>query len=370
MSQSGTDPFQRISDFVRQPSTNAVLDKSPARVHRPYVQETIIVENLTTVNIATYSGFGVRTVLPFYNKRPENVVRVELTIVIPKTASFDFLSVDSLMVQLSHTQQQQVLSFFDALDSSDYLTKNSVTFNLHWDIPLELLRRSPHGVLIEGINQVVQIHDSEQDRSELYPATYHPPVLAVEPVHGLTGSFNKHDAIVKGIWVNIKGTTPIQICDNLNDTSKPEGLAVHMNGEWRHLKLDELAIHGFYLTPMQATGAHTTTTAEQTTAHKQFVADQDKLVEREEKRADKEYDRTEKKANLEYDRSVKDDERTEKRTDKAYDREQTLIDKAPVRRSSAWNAKYAPILTSLAAVTATLKFVLEIKKHYDTLVDK
>lgn len=370
MSQSGIDPFNRMGAYARAPSTQSMFDKTPSRINRPYVQETVIVENLTTVNIATYSGIGVRTILPFYNKRPENVVRVELTITIPKSATFDFLAIDSLMVQLSHEQRQQVLTFFDALDKDDYLIRNSVTFNLHWDVPMELLKRSPHGVLIEGINQVIQIHHPDTDRTELFPAFYQPPPLGFEPTEGLTGTFNKHDNVVRGIWVNIKGTIPIQICSNLNDTSLPEGFSVLMNGKWCHLGIDQLAFHGFYLTPMQATAAHSLTTAEQTTAHKQWLIDQEKMVDREEKRADKEYDRTEKKASQEYDRTFKEEDRIDKRTDKVYDREQALIDKAPLRKQSLWNARATPFLVAITVGTAVMRGILEFKKFYDTLAEK
>uniref|UniRef100_A0AB39CD95 Virion structural protein n=1 Tax=Pseudomonas phage RVTF4 TaxID=3236931 RepID=A0AB39CD95_9VIRU len=368
MSQSGIDPFNRIDGYTSAPRTTPRMERGS--VLKPYVQETVVVENLTTTAIATYSGMGIRTILPSFNQRPENVVRIELKLVVPKSTTIDFLALDTLMHRLSKDQRDQILDFYGALDKDDYFIQNSVTLHLHWDIPMELLRRSPYGVLVEGINQVVQIYDRDADPTDLYPATYQPPPLAIEPTEGLLGTFNKHDRAVKGIWVNIKGTTPIKICNNLNDVTKPEGFSVLMNEEWQHLSIDELAFHGFYLTPMQATAAHTNTTAEQTTAHKQFIADQDKQFDRDEKRADKEYDRNEKKANQEYERSFKEDDRAEKRSDKAYDREQTLIDKTPVRRNAEWQSKAAPVILAFSVVSVVIKGVIEIKKFIDTLVEE
>lgn len=365
MSQSSIDPFVRIRGYRNHPKT--IPEKSDERFNRPFYQQSIRVENFTNRRIACYSNFGLRTIIPPFNARITDTVRIELTLSIHQGAVLDYLAMESLMEDLSLEQIKHLHDFFEAQEATLGITRK---LHLHWDIPLEELKHAPCGVLVEKLGVVVQIHNPELDATEHFVAAYRPPPVVAEEVSGLIATFNKHDTVVKGVWINIGGVKPIKLCSNQNDTNRPEGLTVVMDGETLELTLSEMAQRGFYLSAMTASAAHTTTNAEQTAVYKQFVSDQDKLIDREDKKADKDFERAEKRANQEYDRAFKEDERIEKRSDKAYDREQALIDRTSSRKMTSWHNGYTKIIGVFAVVTAGVKLAVDIKKYYDTLVDK
>lgn len=379
MTHSSTDPFVKIRGYRSQPKT--ISEQKEPGLPRPFVQQTIRVENYTSYHIATYGTFGLRTYIPPFNARLRNFVRVELTISIHQSAGIDYLAFNGLLRDLSEQQIQTLQEFFEAQDLN---TCNSLRQTrllcLHWDVPVDQIAHSPCGVLIESLGIVLQIHDPKQCSSEHYSVWHRPQPIADSTDGGIKAVFNKHDSVVKGVWVNLGGPKPIKICDNQNDTSSPEGLVVVMNGETLELELSEMTHHGFYLTGATAAAAHANTNAEQAAAHKQFIAEQDKLLDREEKqldredkRQDKERDfawreteREDKRENVMYERTFKEDVVHQDRRNKEHDRHQQIIDKEPQRKIAKLNAMFAPLTIPLVAIVTAAKLYVELKKIYES----
>lgn len=383
MSQSSIDPFNRIRGYHVHPTTGP---KANSLLGRASVQHSIRVENHTKYYIASYGAFGLRTYLNPFQGHNAGFVRVELTITIHQSAGIDYLSMDQLMPDLSEEQRQALQAFLQAQDIN--LTNaqrvNRILY-VYWDIPVTEIQNSIGGVFIKQLGLVLQIHDPQQCASEHHSIWYKPSLQeTVVPEDGIHAVFNKHDSVVKGIYINFAGNKPIKICDNLNDPSRPEGLSVVMNGEHLELGLSDMVAHGFYMTAVQAAAAHTSTNAEQIAAHKQHIAEVDKQIDREEKRSDKERDyqwreteRQDKRESIQWEREFKSDtvnndrrakeqDRSDRREDKQYDRQQQRIDKR-VPRINAWIGAFT---SALGAVALALKYIPEIKKQYETLAEQ
>lgn len=344
MSQSSIDPFNRIRGYHVHPTTGP---KTSSLLGRASVQHSIRVENHTKHYIASYGAFGLRTYLNPFQGHNAGFVRVEVTITIHQSAGIDYLSMDQLMPDLSEDQRQALQAFLQAQDIN--LTNaqrvNRILY-IYWDVPVAEIQNSIGGVFIKQLGLVLQIHDPQQCASEHHSIWYRPSLQeTVVPEDGIHAVFNKHDSVVKGIYINFAGNKPIKICDNLNDPSRPEGLSVVMNGEHLELGLSDLVANGFYLTAVAAAAAHTATNAEQAAAHKHHIAEVDKQIDREEKRSDKdreyqwrETERQDKRESIHWEREFKEDtvkhdrcskeqDREDRRSDKQFDRRFQLITK-------------------------------------------
>lgn len=360
MTECSKDPFKRVSNTSKLPNRLPDLDDYKVRGigGMPFVQFTTLIINQTNKRIATYNHLGLRTIIPKDPEALNGVVRVQMSFTTNGTL-IDYSSMGHLMHLLSDAQVESIYSFLKALDQDT--TRNLVLF---WDIPLDELRHNPNGVSIEALGLVVQLDDPALETTDLIRADTR-YIAAPDKLTGLTAHFNKIDRTVHGIWINIKGTTPLKLCSNQCDPNLPEGLTVVMNGEQQTYTLDEMALNGFYMSAATASTSHTVTAAEANTVHKQYIQENKESIERQAKEEDRRYERTVKEEDKQWDRSFKEKERDVKLEDKQYDREQVIIDKAP-QRSVAWTMQRLGVISAVVVLASSLiKVGLEVKKTYD-----
>lgn len=360
MTDCSKDPFKRICNPTEFPNRHAEHDHYKIRGGSglPYVQFTTLVINQTNKRIATYNQLGLRTVIPKDTSAFKGFVRIQMSYTTNGTI-IDFSSMSHLMNLLDEEKITLIYNFLLGLDQDI-----SRTMVLYWDIPVETLLLNPNGICIEPLGLVVQLDDPAIETGDLLRADQK-YIAAPEELTGLTAVFNKIDRSIHGVWINIKGTTPLKLCPNQNDPNLPEGLTVVMNGEQNNYTLDEMALNGFYMSAATASTSHTVTAAEANTVHKQYVQENKDNIERQIKDEDRRYERTTKEEDKQWDRSFKEKERDIKLDDKQYDREQVIIDRAP-QRSVSWIMQRIGVASAVVVLaTGLLRACVEVKKTYE-----
>lgn len=320
MTSSIIDPFSRVTGFSKTPTTKPNTKADTFAVSSPKyatLVRSVNVENRTRLEIVTWDNLCV----PYYlgPRSPDNpeVVRVEVSMKPCGGARPDYIGMHELM---QHVPADMVDYIDKALKGQDLDHATAVptgTLYFYWDIPLEMLQRSPGGVHLEALGLVVRLAKYHKD-APIYPANYVPPSIE-HTGEGISASFNKIDYCIEGIWLNLKGVTTRFLCKNQNDPNQPEGLIIHSNGKERTYRIDELSMNGFYMTEQDAAAARGETASEIAQAQRAYQQQVDRDYERRIKEEQTNYDRQQKDdqlardaENREYERRIKEAEREAK----------------------------------------------------------
>lgn len=373
MSEMSHDPFKRLDGNDANVMSRQHLDHFAGLGNNSssaYSYHTVQIVNQTCERVCEWDHLGVRTTLAKHHIPYGGTVRIEYSY----KARGGVIDPAFMTALMKHIPPEKIMSIFNLINQQVTDMRHINTFHLYWEIPVEMLRENPNGILISPLGRVIQLYDPETTPEDVFTADTIPE-LCVGHLTGIQTHFNKLDKAVKGCWVNLKGTNVKKICDNDNDPALAEGLTVVMNGKSVFYPLDEMAMNGFFMSPITAVGAHAITAAEANQAHKQFTQDNKEAQERAAKEEATRYERTVKeddrqfsRENTLYDREFREREREIKIDDKTYDREQILIDKTPSRQTSKWQLRFALVATAVTAITGVLRLNADLMKVYSAYV--
>jgi hypothetical protein len=365
MTSSIIDPFSRIKGISKTPTTKPNTKADTFPVTNPKyatLVKSVNVENRTRMEIVTWDNLCIPYHLDARCPSNPEIVRVEISLKPCGGARPDYLGMHELM---EHVPAEMVDYIDKALKGQDLDHNTAVapgTLYFYWDIPLELLQRSPGGVHIEALGIVVRLAKHHKGAT-IYPADYRPPNVEFTG-EGITASFNKIDYCIEGIWLNLKGVTTRFLCKNQNDPNQPEGLIIHSNGTERTFRIDELSANGFYMTEQDAAAARGETAAEIAQAQRAYQQQVDREYERRQKEEQTAYDRRQKDEQLqreaenrEYERRIKEAERESRelrdllqlsREERAY------IDNRVDKKDASTNVKRAAVLSLVQGAVGLL----------------
>lgn len=350
------DPYSRITGFSRTPTTKPNTKSDTFSVSSPKyatLVKSVNVENRTRMEIVTWDNLCIPYHLDARSPANPEVVRVEVSVKPCAGARPDYNGMHDLMQHVPAEMVDYIDKSLKGQDLEHATVVPNGTLYFYWDIPLELLQRSPGGVHVEALGIVVRLAKHHKGAA-IYPADYQPPDIEVTG-EGISASFNKIDYTIDGIWINLKGTTTRFLCKNQNDDTQPEGLIIHSNGQERSYRINELSSNGFYMSEQDAASSRGETAAEIAQAQKAYQQQVDRDYERRIKEDQTNYDRRQKEdqiardaENREYERRIKDAEREarelrEKLT--LHREERAYVDQRADKRESGTNIRRAAILS-------------------------
>ncbi|WDS62270.1 hypothetical protein [Pseudomonas phage D6] len=365
MTSSIIDPFSRVTGFNKTPTTKPNTKTDTFPVSNPKyatLVKSVNIENRTRMEIVAWDNLCI----PYHldPRSPDNpeVVRVEVSLKPCGSAKPDYLGMHELM---QHVPPEMVDYIDKALKGQDLEHTQAVTAGtlyFYWDIPLEMLKRSPGGVHIEALGIVIRLAKHHKG-APIYPADYRPPAI-VHTGEGIVASFNKIDYCIEGIWLNLKGTTTRFLCKNQNDPNQPEGLIIHSNGTERTYRIDELSANGFYMTEQDAAAARGETAAEIAQAQRAYQQQVDRDYERRIKEDQTIYDRRQNEEKLqreaenrEYERRIKEAEREARELREALQlsrEERAYNDQRTDKKEASTNVKRAAVLSLVQGAVGLL----------------
>lgn len=365
MTSSIIDPFSRIPGIVKTPTTKPSTQSDVFPIRNPKyatLVKSIVIENRTRMPIVTWDNLCIPYRIPALMVDNPEVVRVEVSLKSCGVSRPDYLAMHELMQHVPADMVDYIDKAIKSQDTDHNKSATSGTVYFHWDIPVDLLLRSPGGVLIETLGIVVRLEKYHLN-APIHPANYKLPSIECTG-EGITATFNKIDFCIEGIWLNLKNNITWFLCENQNDPNQPEGLIILSNGKERTFRIDELSANGFYMTEQDAASARGETASEIAQAQRLYQQQVDREYERKVKEEQTNYDRRQRDdliareiENREYERRIKEAEREAKdlkekmqqqKDDRAY------RDQRNDKKEASVVAKRASLLTLFQGVVGLM----------------